>query len=147
MSNRLRSVITFRSASFNTTQTKDYFINPGCFGDDLARWIGDELSRRGARTEPPGQEDFGWYVRFEFHGTSHDLVIGYRADDNIWIGWLERARGFWSSLVGSRSRNLSPEAARELHNILSTSPLVSDLKWHHKREFERGDEGGNPNPS
>ena len=146
MSEPLRSVVTFRSTSFNTTQSKEYFINPGCFGDDLVRWIAEELSRRGARTEHPGQEDFGWYVKFDFGGEPHVFVTAYRPDD-CWIAWLEKASGLWGTLIGSGNRNLSPRAARELHNILSTSPQISDLKWHYKKDFDGGSETGNPTPT
>ena len=33
----MRTVATFRSAAFNTSEARPYFINPGCFGDDLAK--------------------------------------------------------------------------------------------------------------
>jgi hypothetical protein len=63
-----RTLVTFKSSAFNTSEPKPYFINPGCYGDDVAKWLTRELRGRGFKTdEEPGQEDFGWYFNFE-HG-------------------------------------------------------------------------------
>src|SRR2546421_4839228 len=102
-----RTVVTFKSEAFNTAEQKPYFINPGCFGDDLAKWLLQELRKKGVKTAAePGQEDFGWYLNFEIAGTASTLVVGYRAgskeDAGTWIGWLERNRGLVSSLLGRR---------------------------------------------
>jgi hypothetical protein len=34
MNTQIRTVVTFNSSAFNTTQPKSYFINDCCFGDD-----------------------------------------------------------------------------------------------------------------
>lgn len=39
-----RTTVTFKADGFNTTQAKDYSINSCCFGDDVARWVGDRLA-------------------------------------------------------------------------------------------------------
>ena len=44
MAEPVRTVVTFRSSAFNTTESKDYFINECCFGDDAARWIIERLT-------------------------------------------------------------------------------------------------------
>ena len=49
----LRNVV-FRSDAFNTSETKDYFINECCFGDDLARWLIEQLRARGATATAAG---------------------------------------------------------------------------------------------
>jgi hypothetical protein len=55
------TVVTSKSAAFNSTGPKGYCINPPCFGDDLAKWLTGELHKRGvARDDCSGQEDFGW---------------------------------------------------------------------------------------
>jgi len=32
---------------FNLSTAKEYFINPDCFGEDLAAWLRDKLTERG----------------------------------------------------------------------------------------------------
>ena len=78
----MRTVVTFRSSAFNTSEHKPYFINPGCFGDDLAQWLMGEMRRRRVETDDkPGQEDFGWYFDFQIAGISSTFVLGYRPGD------------------------------------------------------------------
>jgi hypothetical protein len=62
---KIRTLVTFESPAFNTTERRDYFINEGCYGDDLARSLIEQFRSRGVQTEAkPGQEDFGWYFGF-----------------------------------------------------------------------------------
>jgi hypothetical protein len=148
----IRAVVTFESTAFNTSLPRDYFINPCCFGDDLAIWLIDQLRRR--RYEPeskPGQEDFGWYLNFQVSGFNHCLVIGYRpgedSEKGVWICMLERNRGFIASILGGRNREIHPEAAQIIHEILSKAPQISDVKWHFKDEFDSLREDlGTPSP-
>lgn len=50
---------TFRSGHFENKTPQPHFINETCFGEDLAKWLRDDLD---ARFEPGGiiQEDYGW---------------------------------------------------------------------------------------
>lgn len=43
----MRTLVTFKSTAFNTTEEKETFINPGCFGDDVGKWLIRELRSRG----------------------------------------------------------------------------------------------------
>src|SRR5437879_4547928 len=124
--------LIFESDAFNTTVEREYFINPCCFGDDVARWLIAELRARGYITDDePGQEDFGWYLTFEVAGTKHHAVIGYRPDsdgaDGEWICWIERACGLIGSLLGRR-KYVRAEALEAVKGILSSSSSVSALR-------------------
>jgi len=74
--------VTFQSDGFNTSESRPYFINPECYGDDLAKWMMERLRATGYKTaDEPGQEDFGWYFDFEVPAGPHCCVIGYQPDD------------------------------------------------------------------
>ena len=147
MTAELRTVVTFKTTRFNSTEEKPYFINPGCFGDDVLRWMKDELKDRGAKTaDEPGQEDFGWYLNFEVAGLEHTFVVGFRPGDAIWIGWVERSRGFIGSILGRRKRGIDVAALEVLHNVLASSPEIKDVRWHSELAFEKDGESGWPNP-
>jgi hypothetical protein len=128
------------------TEPRSYFINPCCFGDDLAKWLIHELRNRGVDTDDdPGQEDFGWYFNFHVAGMPHIFVIGHRPDDQsseegTWIGWIERRRGFVGSLLGGSKRGISSAAPQTLHSILSSSPEIQDIRWHFRLDFDKGHE-------
>lgn len=131
----IRRNVLFKSSSFNTTDSKPYFINEGCFGDDLGWWFLKELQSRGLKTDPePGQEDFGWYVRFRMGKIEYDWVIDYRLGESEgqpgdWLCTLERRSGLVGSVLGARKRGIDPEALRTVHSILERAPIISDIRW------------------
>ncbi len=151
MESQIRTVVTFESTAFNMTKPKDHFINPRCFGDDVAEWLIDELRKQGIRTdEKPGQEDFGWYLNFEPASIGHTFVIGHRphgeTEEGTWIGCLERKRGLIGSLLGGRRRGIQPSAAQAIHRILIGSPMIRDVRWHFQLDFDTGIERGALSP-
>jgi len=147
----MRTLATFESAAFNTTQPRDYFINPGCFGDDTSRWLMERLRQAGLTTDPePGQEDFGWYFTFAVPDGQHCCVVSYRPSDSegaagAWITWIERERGFLGSVLGGRKRGISSAAVAAIHKALA-APEVANVRWHEQREFDRGQEDGSKEP-
>jgi hypothetical protein len=147
----IRTVVTFESTAFNMATPRDYFINPCCFGDDVAVWLIRELRKQGMGTdEKPGQEDFGWYLNFEAAGVGHTFVIGHRpngeTEAGTWIGWLERRRGLSGSVLGGRKRGIHASAAQAIHHILTGSSVVRDVRWHFRRDFASGVERGALSP-
>ena len=100
--------------------------------------------------DKPGQEDFGWYLNFEAAGIGHTFVIGHRpsgeTEEGTWIGWLERKRGLIGSILGGRRRGIQASAAQAIHQILSESSVVRDVRWHFQRDFDNGVERGAPSP-
>src|SRR5258708_30014331 len=129
----MRRVATCRSAASNVSEEKAYFINPCCFGDDLAKWMILRLAQRGVRTDPePGQEDFGWYFDFEVPAGEHCCILGFRPDDpeGTWVLTLERSRGLLGSVFLGRSRGIAQEAARTIHDTLAGADEIKELRWH-----------------
>jgi hypothetical protein len=151
MNSAIRTVVTFESTAFNMTKPKDYFINPCCFGDDLAEWLISELRKQGMRTdEKPGQEDFGWYLNFDTAGVGHTFVIGHRpngeTEAGTWIGCLERKRGLIGSILGGRRRGIQASAAQAIHQILTGSSVVREVRWHFHADFNGSVERGALSP-
>ena len=145
MRDQVRTYVSFQSFAFNTTEPREYYINPSCFGDDLAKWLTVQLSGRGVKTAgEPGQEDFGWYVSFQIDDRKYDFVIGYRPGDESsegrWVGWLERKAGLFGSLLGARRRGIKAEASQVIHAVLAGASEVADIRWHFERDFQAGRE-------
>src|ERR1700761_2271544 len=115
----LRRNFVFQSSAFNTSEAKAYFINEGCFGDDLARWLIERLRARGVEVEPePGQEDFGWYVKFRVGEVRYHLVMGYREGEGNkpgdWMCSLERIVGLFGMIFGPGYKGVEPPALEVL---------------------------------
>ena len=101
----MRTIVTFQSSDFNRSESKPSFIDPGCFGGDLAQWLIARFREAGVSTDDdPGQEDFGWYFNFAVPEGSHTCVLGLRPGEGDsatdWVVWVERARGLMGSMFG-----------------------------------------------
>jgi len=144
----MKTLITFESSAFNTTESKDYFINPGCFGDDVAKWLIDELKSKGVEVDKePSQEDFGWYFNFNLPEGRYCFVIGFKPEsDNVksrgtWVGWLEHKCGFISSVFGGRKRGISQKAVEIINQIMMTSQnKIENIIWHIQNDFDKTSE-------
>ncbi len=132
-----RSLVTFKSSSFNTTEARPYFIDPNCFGDDLANWLIEQLTFRENRTYgKPSQRDYGWYLLFRPELTLHRLALTFipTIGGGEWLGCIERC-GF-SGLLRKSSRTPDSSAVEVIHRILSASSLIQDIQWHNEKELE-----------
>ncbi len=147
-----RTIVTFKSTAFNTTEQKESFVNPDCFGEDVGAWLIGELRGRGLATDSaPDSEDFGWYFGFTVEGCAYRFVIGYRPEEEgeggDWIAWVERAKAGLLGLFGPGKQAVAPQAVSAIHTILSTSPQVREVRWHRREDFDRGrEELGTPTP-
>jgi hypothetical protein len=124
----------FRSTYFNTSVPKDHFVNPSCYGDDLAEWLIARFKASGIETSAePRPEDFGWYFTFVLDRTKYCVVLGFQPNDpdsgDCWIGWIERDAGFLGSIMGRRNRGISGDAIAILDRVLRSSPEIRDLVW------------------
>jgi hypothetical protein len=143
----MRTVFTFQSSAFNTSAARDHFINPACFGDDVARWLAAGLRERGCQAvSEPEQEDHGWYLEFDVPEGRHCCVVGFRPDDTpgeeCWIGWVERSTGFFASLTGGRNRNIAASALEAVHGVLSGASEIQQEQWYRRQDFDAGREDG-----
>ena len=144
-----RTVVTFASQVFNTSEPRPGYVNPGCYGDDVTRWLAAEMKKIGVPTEDPHQEDFGWYLPYRLGDQTFDFIVSYRPDESpsVWIGWIEREASTLSSLLGGRNRNIPDEAAKAIHRILESNPGIREIRWHQWKDFYKGrEELGTPAP-
>lgn len=128
----MRNAVRFKSAKFNTTEAKDYFINDICFGDDLANWFYEELKKRGLNAVEPWQEDWGWQFEAE------NCLISVSFDGDEWQIHIEPILGFLDKLFG-KTIDISG-LTKALHSALKSEPQISEKKW-----FESGKSGRESN--
>ncbi|MDQ5935322.1 MAG: hypothetical protein QG574_2628 [Cyanobacteriota bacterium erpe_2018_sw_21hr_WHONDRS-SW48-000092_B_bin.40] len=168
MSEARRNLITFQSKEFNTTVPQEHFINDCCYGDDICKWLIEELTKKGVDCDKePGQEDFGWYFNFSVNKVVYCLVCAFRlgeeqdqekdqekeqdqekkkeaasteAENGDWIIWIERSAGFMASLFGARNKGLDEAVPKLIHSTLSANPAITNIKWHRKKDFDSGRE-------
>lgn len=125
-------VVTFLSDKFNQTEPRDYFINPNCFGDDLAKYLMAMLREKGVGVEEdgPDQEDFGWYLNFIHEGQSYSCVVIHQEELGCWICILEYNSGLLGSFFGKRKKPVPRSTAQMFDQILQGHPDVfREVKW------------------
>ena len=107
-----------------------HFVSRRAYGSDLANWLIYELARHDAAVEPMiGQKDGGWIVRFRFRGATYDFLALYQGP--YWVGLLERRRGIVGRLFHGQQKNVEFDAVRLIDAVLSSSELISDVRWHY----------------
>lgn len=152
----VRTIVTFKSQSFNTSEARPYFTNPCCFGDDVCHFLIGKFKEAGLECdEKPGQEDFGWYFNFKYNSQAFCLLAAFRPeeenssspDSGLWNLYLERAAEFIASIFGARNKGMDQALAQKLHSILSATNEFSELRWHFRRDFDASrEELGTPQP-
>lgn len=122
----MRNTVRFQSPSFNSTESLPHFINPYCFGDDVAAWLKEKLQETGYQVEGPDQEDWGWYLVCRGSDGSYYLDIGHTGDE--WQVILERRRSFREWMLG-KPKIPSRELLVALHGILAAGPDTTVTEW------------------
>lgn len=139
-----RTIVTFRSPNFNMKESKGYFINAENYGDDVAKWLSEQLEGHAIQTQKegefPGQEDFGWFFNCQLDGESFCIVIGHHYDDEDfeWVVWIERKCGLFKSLLGGRKKDIDARIPKAIHAVLSGSGAISHIRWHRHEDFHQG---------
>jgi len=99
--------ILFKTSRFNLSKIGKHFVNPCCFGEDLAAWLRIKLADNGVEVGPPGQEDWGWYLQATYDGDSYFLGMSGNAeenstnvDDGEWRIIVKKNLSIWQRLRG-----------------------------------------------
>ena len=128
--------ILFDTDRFNLSETKEHFINPCCFGEDLAAWLRGRLLERGVATIKPGQEDWGWYIESTLEGNSYFIGIGGVAEesapdsnDGQWRIMIEKRRSLWEKLSGRNKTSLSDPIFAVIREILKREDGFRDIHY------------------
>lgn len=126
--------ILFETNRFNLSDQKPHFINPSCFGEDLAHWLAGQLRRRGAACTAPDQEDWGWY--FDANFDNQRYLVGVcgnsgelQADLNHgeWHVMLEKYRTFWQWLTRRNRIDDEDRLALTIQRLLRQEPDFANI--------------------
>src|SRR5262249_19161373 len=134
--------LLFETNRFNLSEVKEHFINPCCFGEDLANWLRAKLSERGIEVDEPGQEDWGWYVRAKhgecwyFLGMSGNAdESGPDKDEGEWRIMVEEGKwqfpgeGLWQRLRGKTKNCDAAVMKRFIFEILEREPDFRNVRY------------------
>lgn len=127
------SIATFVTQRFNTTVAKKTFVNAGCYGDDVASWLAEQLQAAGHRSATPVSEDFGWAVKLKVNGRDYWASIGYVPGREMWFVALEC--GGTLARFFARFRRIPPAAVEAVRRVLEACPDLRELRWYSPQGF------------
>lgn len=117
-----RCDIVFESDLFNLSQPRHYFINPSCYGDDVAKWLREKLTVQAVECTAAGQEDWGWYTYVKQDGHTYFVGIGGNAADDD-----SGDRGEWRFMVKKQRSFL--EKLLWKNRLTRQEKIISTLKY------------------
>ena len=127
--------IVFETSRFNLSEVGEHFINPCCFGEDLAEWLRAKLCERGVSADQPGQEDWGWYTGTTVGGQRYFIGIGGNPTENgapknhgEWRIFVEKRRSLWQLISGKNKITPEDEIISLLLNILAQEPDFEQIQ-------------------
>ena len=131
----MQSDIVFETNRFNLSEAKDHFINPCCFGEDLAAWLRGALAQKGIDASEPGQEDWGWCLDATHEGASYFIAIGGNPDDSAsdpnqgeWRIAIEKRRSLWDKLMGKNRQTPDEPILDVIAGILKSQPDFRNVR-------------------
>jgi len=127
--------LLFRSSRFNLSKVGDHFINPCCFGEDLAAWLRPKLAERGVEAHEAYQEDWGWELRVTYGDGTYFLCMGGNSDestvnpdDGEWRIIVEKKRSIGQRLAGAGKIAAEDQLARLIEEILRAESSIHELR-------------------
>lgn len=125
-------IIRFRSRRFNLSKVGPHFINPCCFGEDVAQWLRPKLAAMQIETSEPYQEDWGWELPATCGDNSYYLCMSGNADregtdEGEWRIIVEKRRSLWQRLSGKGRIVLHDPMFGMIDQVLAEEPGISNV--------------------
>jgi hypothetical protein len=128
------SQILFKTSRFNLSKVGKHFINPCCFGEDLATWLRINLTDKGVETRQPYQEDWGWELPVTHGSDLYFLCMSGNADtpstnvdEGEWRIIVEKQRTLWERLSGKGKITASDAIVSLIEEILADEPTIRTI--------------------
>ena len=127
--------ILFSTSRFNLSKVGAHFINPCCFGEDLAAWLQVKLTELGIETRQPYQEDWGWELPAKLPSDSYFLCMSGNSegsnadrDEGEWGIIVEKKRSVGQLLTGKGKITSDDEMVRTVEEILTKEPAIREVR-------------------
>ncbi|MBI5667625.1 MAG: hypothetical protein HZC41_06420 [Chloroflexi bacterium] len=142
--------MTFQTHLFENKVVKPHFINPICFGEDVAAWMIARLPQPPFVVSEPIQEDYGWGFWARVNDEPYWTAIAI-VEDTIgqeWAEWMVSVNyepGFnlvRRFLKRPREENLLM-LCRALDAALHAEPSIRDIQWW-RDDFYNGEPSAHP---
>jgi hypothetical protein len=124
--------VLFNSGRFNLSKVGKHFMNPCCFGEDLAAWLRVKLAEKNWESSEHYQEDWGWELPVRHGRDVYYLCVsgnrgdsGTNNDEGEWRIIVEKRRSIWQRVTGNGKIAGNDDLLLLVEEILSTEPTIS----------------------
>jgi hypothetical protein len=128
--------ILFKTGRFNLSKVGEHFINPCCFGEDLATWLRQRLIERQVEAREPYQEDWGWELPAKSGDQSYYLCMSGNADgcaanpdEGEWRIIVEQKRSISQRIKGKAKITTDDGKVRLIKEILDREPTIREVHF------------------
>ncbi len=128
------SSILFKTDRFNLSKVGEHFINPSCFGEDLAAWFRSKLMEKSVDASQPYQEDWGWELPAKYGSDAYYLCMSGNAEDSSannnsgeWRIIIEKKRSIAQRISGKGKITADDGMMRLVEDILRSEPTIHDV--------------------
>jgi len=132
----MHSDLLFETNRFNLSEVKEHFINPCCFGEDLAAWLRGKLLEAGSEVTAPDQEDWGWYIEANYNGSWYFVGMGGNADEGgqssnqgEWRIMVEKRLSLWGKLTGRNELSEAGDMMAAIRDILEAETDFTNVRY------------------
>jgi hypothetical protein len=146
----MQRFVSFKSSRFDSKTVKPHFINPDTgFGEDVVRWLIENVRHPAVVLDQPVQEDYGWGMWASANRAVYWISVAIDADsighdEAQWLMSIEAVRGC------NPFRRLPPTHVADLlilchalDTTLQSDPTVSNIRWW-QEGFEVGQPSAHP---
>jgi hypothetical protein len=126
--------ILFKTNRFNLSKVGEHFINPCCFGEDLAAWLRIKLVEKRVEVRQPYQEDWGWELPAKHESDSYYLCMSGNSDqsntdrdEGEWRIIVEKRSSIWQRVIGKGRIAADDTLVRLIEGILSCESIIRDV--------------------
>ena len=127
--------ILFETGRCNLSRVGEHFINPCCFGEDLASWLRTKLANTDIEAVQPYQEDWGWELPVSRGSDAYYLCMsgnqgdsGTNKDDGEWRIIVQKRRSIWQRMTGTGQITADDTLVRLIEGILSGEPTIRNVR-------------------
>jgi hypothetical protein len=126
--------LLFKTNRFNLSKVGEHFINPCCFGEDLASWLRLKLIEGEVKVHEPYQEDWGWELPAIHESDSYYLCMSGNSDEldtnkdeGEWGIIVEKRRSIGQRLRGAGKIAADDKMVRTIEEILRAEPAIREV--------------------
>ncbi len=126
--------VLFKTNRFNLSKVGEHFINPCCFGEDLAAWLRIKLIERNVEVREPYQEDWGWELPAMSEGDSYYLCMSGNSnessannDEGEWRIIVEKKRSLGQRLRGTGKITSNDKMVSTIEEILCAESTIREV--------------------